>query len=59
MRRVSPWDLAFWIIILAIVAVLVRPGSLAGPAMVAISEALAAVITTATGYGGAKKGTQQ
>ena len=50
MRRVSPWDLAFWIIVVAIIASVVRPGSKAGNALVAVTEALAAVVGEATGY---------
>jgi hypothetical protein len=48
--RVSGWDLAFWIIAVAILATAVRPGSKAGAALVALTDALAAVIGTATGY---------
>ena len=50
MRKVSIWDVAFWIIITAIIASLVRPGSKAGDALTALTAALAAVIGEATGY---------
>jgi hypothetical protein len=49
-RRVSGWDVAFWVIITAIIASMVRPGSKAGTALAALVDALAAVIGEATGY---------
>jgi dolichol kinase len=49
-RRVSGWDLAFWVVIVAIVGSLVRPASKAGAALVALVDALAAVVGEATGY---------
>ena len=48
--RVSGWDLAFWIIVVACLATVVRPGSKAGQALVTLTDALAAVIGTATGF---------
>lgn len=50
MARISGWDLAFWIIAVAILASVVRPGSKAGAAIVAVTDAMAAVIGVATGY---------
>jgi hypothetical protein len=46
----SAWDALFWIIIVAAVFSLARPGSKAGQAAVSITDALAAVIGIATGY---------
>lgn len=46
----SAWDLAFFVIIAAIVYSLVRPGSPAGSAAVAIGDLLEGLIGTATGY---------
>jgi Ni/Fe-hydrogenase subunit HybB-like protein len=42
-------DVIFWLLILAIITVLVRPHSQAGTAVIAMADALAAVIATATG----------
>lgn len=50
MRRVSGFDLAFYIILVAILASLVHPGSKAAAAIAALTDALAAVIGLATGY---------
>jgi len=50
MRRVSAWDIAFYLIIVAIVFSLVRPGSKAGKALVAVTGAMTAVVGLATGY---------
>lgn len=50
MGRVSGWYLAFYIIVVAILMSVVRPGSKAGAAIVAVTDALAAVIGMATGY---------
>lgn len=50
MRKVSAWDLLFWIIVVAIVASVVRPGSKAASAIAAITDAVAAVVGEATGY---------
>lgn len=50
MRKVSGWDLLFWIVMVALLASVVRPGSKAGDALVALTDALAAVIGEATGY---------
>lgn len=44
----------FWLIIVAIVFSLVRPGSKGGTAAVSVTDALAAVVGVATGY--AQKG---
>jgi hypothetical protein len=49
-RRVSPGDVIFYVIIVAIVFSLVRPGSKAGAALVAVTDAAADVIGWATGY---------
>jgi hypothetical protein len=48
--RFSGWDILFWMIIVAIVFSLVRPGSKAGAALVAVTDAFAAVVGLATGY---------
>jgi dolichol kinase len=40
----------FWVIILALIFSLVRPGSKAGTALVVVTDALAAVIGQVTGY---------
>lgn len=45
-----PLDLVFWAIMLAIVFVLVRPGSKAGTAVKDISTALIALVGETTGY---------
>ena len=50
MRRVGIWDLLFWIVMVACLASVVRPGSKAGTALVALMDALAAVVGEATGY---------
>ena len=50
MRKVSVWDLLFWVVVVAILASVVRPGSKAGAALVALMDALAAVVGEATGY---------
>lgn len=50
MGRFSGWDLAFWTVVVAIIFSMVRPGSKAGGAMIAITEALAALTGEATGY---------
>lgn len=50
MRKVSIWDVLFWVVMVAVLASVVRPGSKAGTALVAITEALAAVVGEATGY---------
>jgi len=46
---VKPLDILFWVIVLAIVYMLVRPSSKAGQALIAIANAFAAVTATATG----------
>lgn len=48
--RLSPWDALFWAFIVAIIFSLVRPGSKAGAAVVALTDALAALTGLATGY---------
>lgn len=47
-----PLDVLFWAIILAIVFVLVRPGSKAGEALKGLSTALIAVVGETTGWTG-------
>ncbi len=42
-------DILFYLIIVALVMMLVRPGGQAGEALIAITEAFAAVIATAEG----------
>ena len=49
MRRVGITDVLFYIIIVAIIAPLVRPGSKAGQALVDVIDAFAAVVAGATG----------
>jgi hypothetical protein len=48
--RFSGWDIAFWIIVVAIVMSLVRPGSKGGQFVVDVTNAVAAVVGVATGY---------
>jgi len=48
--RFTGWDLAFWIIIVAVIMSLVRPGSKGGQFVVDVTSAFAAVVGTATGY---------
>jgi hypothetical protein len=43
-------DLLYWVIVVAIIYSLVRPGSPAGKAMTTIADAAVDVIGTATGY---------
>lgn len=52
MGSVRPLDLLFWAIILAIVFVLVRPGSKAGTALQGLSTALIAIVGETTGWTG-------
>jgi hypothetical protein len=53
-----PLDVLFWGIMLAIVFVLVRPGSKAGAAITGMSTALVALIGDTTGWtGGGTDGT--
>jgi hypothetical protein len=47
-----PLDVLFWVIMLAIVYVLVRPGSKAGTAIQAVSAALIAIVGETTGWTG-------
>lgn len=49
MRRIGVWDFLFYLVIVAIVYALVRPGSKAGVAIVAVTDALAATIGVVTG----------
>jgi hypothetical protein len=48
-------DVLFWVLALAIVTMLVRPGSRAGQAVIVMADALAAVIATVTGAPAAPK----
>ena len=48
--RFTGWDLAFWIIIVAVIMSLVRPGSKGASFVVNVTNAFAAVTGTATGY---------
>lgn len=45
-----PLDALFWLIMLAIVFVLVRPGSKAGTAIQGLSAALIAIVGETTGW---------
>lgn len=47
-----PLDVVFWVIMLAIVFVLVRPGSKAGTAITGLSTALIAIVGDTTGWTG-------
>jgi hypothetical protein len=49
MRRVGIADLLFYVVVVAIIATLVRPGSKAGTAVVDMVNAFAAVVSGATG----------
>lgn len=49
MRRVGITDVLFYIVVVAIIATLVRPGSKAGQAVVDVIDAFAAVVSGATG----------
>lgn len=42
--------LLFWVIMVAVLMSLVRPGSLGGQAVVDVTDAFAAVVGKATGY---------
>ena len=46
----SPWDVAFFVVMAAIVYSLVRPGSPAHAAIVAIADLAEGLVGTATGY---------
>ena len=46
---VSGWDLAFYVVLAATLYVLVRPGSPAGTALVAITDLIAGLVGVATG----------
>lgn len=48
--KFSVTDALFWLIAVAIVYSLARPGSKGGAAVVAVTDALAAVVGLATGY---------
>jgi len=50
MKRYGVLDVIFWLILLAIVFSLVRPQSKGAQALITITDGLAAVIGTATGY---------
>jgi hypothetical protein len=43
-------DMVFWLLIVAIVFSLVRPGSKGATALISVTDGLAAVIGSATGY---------
>lgn len=47
-----PLDVVFWVIMLAIVFVLARPGSKAGTAITGLSTALIAIVGDTTGWTG-------
>lgn len=47
---VTGWDIAFYVIVAAIVYSLVRPGSPAGTAIIALADLTEGVVGTATGY---------
>lgn len=49
-------DLLFYVIVVAIIATLVRPGSKAGTAVVDMVDAFAAVVSGATGAAWRKQG---
>jgi hypothetical protein len=49
MGRVGFFDLLFYVIVVAIIATLARPGSKAGTAVVDMINAFAAVVSGATG----------
>ena len=49
MGRIGITDLLFWIVVVAIIATIVRPGSKAGTAVVDLVNAFAAVVSGATG----------
>ena len=51
-----PLDLLFWVIMLAILLVLVRPGSKAGAAIQGLSTALIGVVGETTGWTGSGSG---
>lgn len=48
--KFTGWDIAFWVVIVAVVMSLVRPGSKGAQFVVAATAAIAAVVGTATGY---------
>lgn len=55
MRERFTWiDGLFWLIVVAIVFMMVRPGGQAGEALIAVTTALAAIIATAEGQPGKK-----
>jgi lipopolysaccharide export LptBFGC system permease protein LptF len=43
----------FWIIVVAIIMSLTRPGSVGGKAIIAVTSAFALAVGSATGYNGA------
>jgi hypothetical protein len=55
-RRVGITDVLFYVVIVAIIATLVRPGSKAGTAVVDMIDAFAAVVGGATGSAWRKQG---
>lgn len=48
------WSKAFWVIVIAIIYLMVRPGSKAGQAAVSVVNAFAATVGKATGFGTGK-----
>lgn len=48
--KFTGWDIAFWVIVVAIITSLVRPGAQGGKFVVAVTNALAGLVGTATGY---------
>jgi hypothetical protein len=48
-RRVGITDVLFYVVMVAIIATMVRPGSKAGQAVVDVVDAFAAVVSGATG----------
>lgn len=49
MNGVGILDLLFWVVVVAMIATLVRPGSNAGQAVIDMVNAFAAVVSGATG----------
>jgi len=49
-RRFSAWDIGFYVVMVAILASVVHPGSKAAQAVQDLTDALAAVVGEATGY---------
>ena len=49
MKRPSVLSVVWWVLVLAIIFMLVRPGSKAGAAVIAMADSLGAVIAAVTG----------